>query len=97
MLDSVGHAAVPAESGGEALRLIASKPDIDLVLADFAMPGMNGVELTRAVHATRPTLPVILVTGYGDLEKLREFGESRLLQKPFSEGELMDKIAAALS
>jgi CheY-like chemotaxis protein len=61
MLESLGFAGVPAESGEEALRLIATEPDIGLVLADFAMPEMSGVELARTVHATRPTMPVILV------------------------------------
>jgi CheY-like chemotaxis protein len=97
MLDFLGFAGVPAESGGEALRLIATKPDIGLILADFAMPEMNGVELARAVHATRPTLPVILVTGYCDHDLLKEFGDSRILQKPYTEGDLVDKIAAALN
>jgi CheY-like chemotaxis protein len=96
-LDFLGYAAVPAGSGDEALRLIATKPHIDLVLADFAMPEMNGVELARIIHAKRPALPVILVTGYGDLDVLKEFGESRILQKPFTEGDLVDKLVAALN
>jgi CheY-like chemotaxis protein len=96
-LDFLGYAAVPAESGGEALRLIASELEIDLVLADFAMPEMNGVELVRAIDATQPTLPVILVTGYSDLEALREFDKSQILQKPYTEGDLVDKIRAALT
>jgi CheY-like chemotaxis protein len=62
MLASLGFAGVPAESGREALRLIATNPDIDVVLADFAMPEMNGADLVRAIQAARPTLPVILVT-----------------------------------
>jgi CheY-like chemotaxis protein len=97
MLDFLGYAAVPAESGGDALRLIASKPQIDVVLADFVMPEMSGVELARAIHATRPTLPVILITGHGDLDVLREFDESRILQKPYTESDLVDKITAALN
>ncbi|SRR6266478_641785 len=89
--------APPTRQRDKALRLIATKPDIGLVLADFAMPEMNGVELARAVHATRPTLPVILVTGYCDHDLLKEFGDSRILQKPYTEGDLVDKIAAALN
>jgi FixJ family two-component response regulator len=45
----------------------------------------------------RQTLPVILVTGYGDFDALKEFDEARILQKPYSEGDLVDKIAAALN
>jgi CheY-like chemotaxis protein len=77
--------------------MIASEPGIDLVLADVAMPEMSGVELARAIRETRPTLPVILVTGYRDLHALKEFGESRTLQKPYTESDLTEKITAALT
>jgi PAS domain S-box-containing protein len=97
MLDFLGYAAVPAESGGQALRLIDSGVVIDLVLADFAMPEMSGIELAGAIHAARPSLPVILVTGYVDLDVVRKFGEARILQKPYTEGDLVDKITAALN
>jgi PAS domain S-box-containing protein len=97
MLRFLGFAAAPADSAKEALRKIASEPGIDLVLADVAMPEMSGVELAGAIHETRPTLPVILVTGYRDLDALQEFGESRTLQKPYTESELTEKITAALT
>ena len=96
MLDFLGYPAVPAESGEEALRLVASNLQIDLVLADFGMPEMSGVELARALYAIRPTLPIILVTGHGDLDVLKEFGKLRILQKPYTEGNLVDKITAVL-
>jgi CheY-like chemotaxis protein len=66
MLDALGYAAVPAASGREALRLIANGLEIDLVLADFAMPEMTGVDLAKTIHTTHPALPVILATGYSD-------------------------------
>jgi PAS domain S-box-containing protein len=97
MLASLGYAAVAAESGGEALKLIASERDFDLVLADFAMPEMNGVELARAIRTIRPNLPVILVIGYGGVDVLKEFDETRILRKPYREDDLIDKIVAALN
>lgn len=97
MLDALGYAAVPAASGQEALRLIASGRQLDLVLADFAMPEMTGVELAKAIHATYPSLPVIVVTGYGNRDELKDFGETRILQKPYTEGELMEEITEALN
>jgi signal transduction histidine kinase len=97
MLDFLGYAALSAENGADALRLISSEIDIDIVLADVVMPGMSGVELTGAVHATRPTLPVILCTGYVDRDSLKEIGEIPILQKPYTEGDLVDKISAALN
>ena len=57
---------------------------------------MTGVELARAIHATYAGLPVIVVTGYGNREELKDFGETRILQKPYTEGELMEKITEAL-
>jgi FixJ family two-component response regulator len=61
------------------------------------MPGMIGVKLAKKIRATRPMLPVILVTGRGSREILSDFGEARILQKPYSENKLTGKIAVALS
>ena len=97
VLDAVGYAAVPAASGQEALELIANGLKIELVLADFAMPEMTGVELAKAICATDPNLPVILVTGYGDRETLEEFREAQTLRKPYDEDGLMKAILAALT
>jgi FixJ family two-component response regulator len=46
--------------------------------------------------AAHPALPVVLVTGYGNRALLRDFGEARILQKPFAEDELVERIARAL-
>ncbi|SDH67642.1 PAS domain S-box-containing protein [Bradyrhizobium lablabi] len=97
LFDAFGFMTIPAASGREALQLIASGLKIDLVLADFAMPEMTGVELAKAIHATYPGLPVIVVSGYGNREELKDFGEARILQKPYTEGELMGKITEALN
>ena len=94
MLTALGHEAVPAASGEEALRLLAGGVEFDLVLADFAMPGMTGAELAKAIRATHPNLPVVIVTGYGSRDTLGDFGEA-ILQKPYTERELMEKIARA--
>ena len=77
--------------------MIASGLEIDLVLADFAMPEMTGVELAETIHTTHPALPVILVTGYGNRVALKDFGGARILQKPYTETKLMEKIASALN
>lgn len=97
MLDFLGYAATPAQSAKEALRLIASELEIDLVLADVAMPDMNGVELARAIRATRSALPVILVTGHSDLDSLKESESSSILKKPYTQSDLVNKITKALT
>jgi CheY-like chemotaxis protein len=96
MLDSLGYATASAESGREALRLLAGNREIDLVLADFAMPEMSGGELAKAICAMRPTLPVILITGYSNLDILEEFNNLRIIFKPFTEDDLVNAIGAAL-
>jgi CheY-like chemotaxis protein len=82
-------------SGTEALTTIASAPKIDVVLADFAMPEMTGVELERAIRA-RSDIPVILLTGYRNPDALSDTDGARVLQKPYTEGELVDAIEGLL-
>ncbi|WP_426436678.1 PAS domain S-box protein [Bradyrhizobium genosp. P] len=96
-LEALGYTAVPAASAQEALRLLMDGLTTDLVLADFAMPEMTGVELAKAVHTNYPNLAVILVTGYGDREDFEELGETQILRKPYGDDELMAAILAALS
>jgi CheY-like chemotaxis protein len=96
MLDFLGYATAAAESAIEALGLLARNQEIDLVLADFAMPEMSGGELAKAICAMRPTLPVILITGYTDLGALKELNDLRIILKPFTEDELVNAIGAAL-
>lgn len=96
MLDVLGYATVSAESGSEALRMLASNQEIDLVLLDFAMPEMSGGELAKAIRAMRPTLPVILITGYLDRAVLNELNDLRIILKPFTEDDLVNAIGAAL-
>lgn len=45
----------------------------------------------------RPTFPVVLVTGYGDLDSLKNFDDTRILQKPYREADLVERINAALN
>src|SRR3981081_2904962 len=96
MLDCLGYQTASAESGTEALRVLASNQEIDLVLADFAMPEMSGGELAKVICAMRPTLPVILITGYSDVDVLKEFNDLRIILKPFTEDDLVNTISAAL-
>jgi CheY-like chemotaxis protein len=53
-----------ASSGCQALKLFHSNQDIDAVISDYEMPGMNGVELAAKLKLCNPTIPVIMISGY---------------------------------
>jgi len=96
MLRESGYVVMEVGSGGAALDLLDREVNIDLVLLDFAMPGMNGMDLARQVHSKFPTVPVLFVTGYADNSALAEVSEALIIQKPYVENELARKVQAAL-
>ncbi len=72
--------------GIDALVLLDAQR-FDLLLADFAMPGMNGAELARAAQMKQPGLPVLIVSGYADSAAVEAvLGTARQLRKPFDYG-----------
>jgi CheY-like chemotaxis protein len=97
MLHDLGYRVLEAGSGAAALDLVERERKIDLMIADFAMPGMNGAELARLAQAKRPTLPVLFVTGYADRTALAGVSEARIVSKPFVEDELAHKVQLALA
>jgi CheY-like chemotaxis protein len=97
LLDAFGYATVAATSGSEALQLITSGLRVDLVLADFAMPEMTGLDLAKTIHTEHSGLPVILVTGYSNRELLHDLVEARFLQKPYTDQALLEAITTALN
>ena len=86
MLGQLGYAAMSSAKPADALRRVRADPaGFDLVITDFTMPGMTGVDLAEAIHGIRPDLPIILITGYTlglTLERLRPIGIRELLSKP---------------
>ena len=93
MLSANGFGVVAAESGGEAIRLIDRGLEYDVLLVDFAMPGMNGMELANSVRARRPSFPVVFFTG-GDVEPIG--CERWVLMKPFLMRTLVETVREAL-
>lgn len=82
------HAAGDAEAG---LKLLNSEK-IDLVVTDFKLPGMNGLEFLQAVKRANAALPVVIMTAYGSVESAVEamkFGASDYVLKPFSLAEMV--------
>ncbi len=84
LLSLEGHEPVLAASGDEALRILG-RQEFDLVLTDWKMQGMNGVDLARRVRERKPLVPVVLMSGmrHGDRGALlQESGASAFLEKP---------------
>ncbi|HEV2297328.1 MAG TPA: sigma-54 dependent transcriptional regulator [Candidatus Acidoferrales bacterium] len=82
------HAAGDAESG---LKLLASEK-IDLVVTDFRLPGMNGLEFLQAAKRVNAAVPVVMMTAYGSVESAVEamrMGASDYVLKPFSLAEMV--------
>ena len=96
ILHDLGYGVVEAGSGGAALDVLDREAQIDLLLVDFAMPGMNGAEVAREVQARRPGLPVVFVTGYADIESLADAGASAIVRKPFAQRDLAAKLRSVL-
>ena len=67
ILEMQGYRAVSAYSGAEALKKF-DEEDFDILVTDFRMDGMNGVELAHRIREKSPNTPVIIVTGYGPVD-----------------------------
>lgn len=97
-LEAFGFGVIEAPDGPTALSLLASAQP-DLLLVDFAMPGMNGAKLADAARRLQPDLPVVFVSGYADTAAIEKLvgPEASVLRKPFLVDELEDMVAAALN
>ena len=87
---------IEAGSGGAGLEALDRTEKVDVLLVDFAMPGMNGAEVAREAQLRRPGLPTLFVTGYADLEAIRSVGEERIVAKPFQPARLFQAIEHVL-
>jgi FixJ family two-component response regulator len=98
LLESADH-AVRLFGSAAALLDSGCLAEIDCLISDVDMPGTDGFELVRLVHAARPQLPVVLITGYPDrLMRLPPLAGSppRVFTKPFQGHELLEAVADAL-
>ncbi len=95
-LEEFGYAVKQAANGPAALLDFEEDSGFDILILDFAMPGMNGAEVARAARKRRPNVPIIFVTGYADLTALGEFASEPILHKPFKDSDLSEQVAELL-
>ncbi len=96
-LDALGYQVIEAADGPAGIALLHThRPD--LLLVDYAMPGMNGAEVARAAQTIRGDLPIVFASGYADSAALVEAVGSRahMLRKPFSLADLAKTMASAM-
>jgi CheY-like chemotaxis protein len=86
MLAELGYVVVEASSADEATRLLGQGLSPDLVVTDHLMPGLTGTELARLLRTERPELPVLIVSGYADMDGIAP--DLPRLTKPFRRDEL---------
>ena len=91
MLEDLGHRVIGASSGRHALDIIRSEQPIDLMMTDHLMPGMTGIELAVASRELRPSLPILLATGYAELPEGAQLALPRLA-KPYHQDQLRDRL-----
>jgi PAS domain S-box-containing protein len=101
-LEEAGYSVLSAPSGAKAIEILDDGAEIDALVTDLSLPGMDGLAIIRAVQERRPGLPAILLTGYaGDGAALAVSGlvegAFSLLRKPISAVQLIDRLEALLS
>jgi PAS domain S-box-containing protein len=95
LVEDLGHSALEANSGPAALEILASEAPLDAMITDFAMPGMNGIELATRARALRPDLPILLASGYAEIPSGTHLNLLRL-GKPFMQQDLAAGLAKIL-
>jgi CheY-like chemotaxis protein len=95
LLEDLGHEVVEVHSAREALQLLEQGLATDLLITDHAMPGMTGIELAREARRQRPQLPILLATGFAELEGVKVVDVDRLA-KPYTQDQLAAEIARLL-
>jgi two-component system cell cycle sensor histidine kinase/response regulator CckA len=100
LLERHEYRVLEATNGQEALAIIASGEDVDLVLSDMVMPSMGGAELAGRLRTLSPTLPVLLMTGYTE-EAITRTGDrpldEQIIEKPFTLQIMLEKVRTALA
>jgi two-component system, cell cycle sensor histidine kinase and response regulator CckA len=95
MLEYLGYTVYSATSADQALAMIREDPGIDLVITDYSMPGISGIEMAREIGKLRPDLPVMLCSGFSESVVFDEEAKSvirKFMSKPID----MKKLAKAI-
>lgn len=98
LLDTAGFEVALYEAGSSLLETLA-KPAAGCVLTDIRMPGIDGLELLRRLRAMGHALPVVMMTGHGDVPlavEAMKLGACDFIEKPFNDDALIQALRSAL-
>ena len=99
LLEMNGYKVVRAESGEKALE-IAKEISLAAVVSDYRMPGINGVDLISHLNKSHPNTPMIIATGFADvdiaIDAINKGGVYKLIKKPWDPFELLQEVKAAV-
>lgn len=97
LLRDTGYSVIEASSGIGALAALAANPAIELLIVDFSMPGMSGLELLERARAKRPEIKAVFITGYVDRTLLNgKLADEIVVKKPFTMAQLAPAVRKAL-
>ncbi|MEZ4316432.1 MAG: ATP-binding protein [Myxococcota bacterium] len=98
LLQSAGVNVSTASEGKDALAILGAKPDIDVVLLDLTMPGPTPEHTIEALRALRPSVPIVVFSGYDEGEVRTRLGDqiNGFVRKPFRRAVLLGALANAM-
>jgi PAS domain S-box-containing protein len=99
MLEHYGYRVLLAEDGRQGIETLTEHPEIIAIILDLAMPVMTGDQAAPQMRSVHPTVPIILTSGYPEAEargRVAAAGITTFLQKPYTAGKLLEKLAAGL-
>jgi CheY-like chemotaxis protein/nitrogen-specific signal transduction histidine kinase len=100
ILSNAGHGVVMAVDGADGIDKFKNDSSFDVVVTDLAMPKLNGLQLARMCKTLRPSVPVVMLTGWGVLlteDELAEHGVDEVLSKPVRMDQLLSTLTAVLA
>ncbi|MAH04710.1 MAG: response regulator [Alphaproteobacteria bacterium] len=103
-LEKAGHTVMACTNGQDAYDVLKSTPNVDLLLTDIVMPGMDGLELSQRALKMHPALKVLFITGFaaialGDKQRLNAAkpDPNKVISKPFHLKDLVDQVEKILA
>jgi CheY-like chemotaxis protein len=99
LLEPYGYSVIIAGDPADVLDRVQDGSSVDLLVTDYDMPLMNGLDLAREVKTARPDLPILLITGLSDdatPDRLRDAGVAAVIDKPFTGSDLVGEVRSVL-